>query len=69
MVLATLPSPSPLQRDAYIRHVSSTEGLAALAAAVVRNASSVLKARLFAVVPVPCSSYCHLIVVQTYSFA
>lgn len=35
--------PLPSQRDAYIRHVSSTEGLAALAAAVVRNASSVLK--------------------------
>jgi predicted regulator of Ras-like GTPase activity (Roadblock/LC7/MglB family) len=31
------------QRDNYIRHVSSTEGLAALASAVVRNASSVLK--------------------------
>ncbi|KAI7840919.1 hypothetical protein COHA_005351 [Chlorella ohadii] len=31
------------RRDAYIRHVSSTEGLAALASAVVRNASSVLK--------------------------
>jgi hypothetical protein len=45
-----LPYPLPvppclavLQRDSYIRHVSSTEGLAALAAAVVRNASSVLK--------------------------
>lgn len=33
-----------MQRDAYIRHVSSTEGLTALASAVVRNASSVLKA-------------------------
>lgn len=40
----TLPPAScPVQRDTYIRHVSSTEGLAALAAAVVRNASSVLK--------------------------
>ena len=41
-----------LQRDSYIRHVSSTEGLAALAAAVVRNASSVLKVGSQAVLPV-----------------
>lgn len=39
-----VPPPAVPQRDAYIRHVSSTEGLAALAATVVRNASSVLKA-------------------------
>lgn len=40
---ACVPLLPPEQRDAYIRHVSSTEGLAALAAAVVRNATSVLR--------------------------
>jgi hypothetical protein len=43
---ACVPLLPPEQRDAYIRHVSSTEGLAALAAAVVRNASSVLRVGL-----------------------
>lgn len=45
LFLCFTPCPLVPQRDAYIRHVSSTEGLAALAAAVVRNASSVLKVR------------------------
>ncbi|KAL4856977.1 E3 ubiquitin-protein ligase UPL1 [Chlorella vulgaris] len=40
---ACVPLLPAQQREAYIRQVSSTEGLAALAATVVRNASSVLK--------------------------
>ncbi len=38
-----VPELPAAEREVYIRHVSSTEGLAALAAAVVRNASSMLR--------------------------
>ena len=44
---ASVPLLLAERREAYVRAVCSAEGLTALAAAVVRNSSSTLKASVF----------------------
>lgn len=46
---ASVPLLPPERCEAYVRAVCSAEGLTALAAAVVRNASSTLKVRILRV--------------------